>query len=364
MLGDARRSALLACQTGQYFWVTGRAREALPLFEHAATVAKSLDDFALLMSSTLYIGSARFCLGDFRESEDAFRRVIDALRPAAAGERLGLHGLPLAFAAGGLTALLAEQGRFEEARALGEESVRIAESLNHTYSLVFTLRILGHAYTIEGRIGEAMHVLERGQALSDDSSVRSLAPNVLASLGYAYAVGRRHADVRLEPNILASLGYAHALGGQADGARMLEHALESLERFGQRVWYSVLLYQLAEAWLLADDLPRARQCAERAHALAVERGERGFEAAALRMLGAVAARATPPDVDASRRHYASALRLADERCLRPLAAQCHAGLAVLYEAAGQADLAAPHRATALELSRAIGMAVPFALSAR
>jgi DNA-binding SARP family transcriptional activator/energy-coupling factor transporter ATP-binding protein EcfA2 len=362
-LGDARRSALLACQTGQYFWVTGRAREALPLFEHAATVAKSLDDFALLMSSTLYIGCARFCLGDLRESEDAFRQVIDALRPAAAGERLGLHGLPLAFAAGGLTALLAEQGRFEEARALGEESVRIAESLSHAYSLVFALRVLGHAYTVEGRLGDAARVLERGQALSDDSSVRSLAPSVLASLGYAYAVGRRHADVRLEPNILASLGYAHALGGHAEGARMLEHALESLERFGQHVWYTVLLYQLAEAWLVAGDLDRARECAVRAHALAVERGERGFEAAALRMLGAVAARATPLDVDVARRYYTSALRLADERCLRPLVAHCHAGLAMLHEAAGQPDLAAQHRATALEISGAIGMAVPSELSA-
>src|SRR5207249_11721849 len=94
-LGDARRSALLASQTGQSLWVTGRAREALPLFEHAATVAKTLGDFALLTSATLYIGSARFCVGDFAESEDHFRRVIDALGGAAAGEKLGLHGLPL-----------------------------------------------------------------------------------------------------------------------------------------------------------------------------------------------------------------------------------------------------------------------------
>jgi DNA-binding SARP family transcriptional activator/energy-coupling factor transporter ATP-binding protein EcfA2 len=357
-LGDARRSALLACQTGQYFWVTGRSREALPLFEHAATVAKSLDDFALLMSSTLYIGSSRFCLGDLRESEDAFRRVIDALRPAAAGEKLGLHGLPLVFAASGLAAVLAEQGRFAEARALGEESVQIAESLSHAYTLVFALRILGHALTVEGRLDEAVRILERGRALSEDTSLRSLAPNILASLGYAYAMDRRRPPGRLEPNIEWSLGYAQVRGGDAEGVPMLARALETLEQFNQRVWYSVLLCQLAEAWLVADDVDRARQCAERAHALAVERGERGFEAAALRMLGAVAARATPPDVDAARRHYTSALRLAQERGLRPLTAHCHSDLAALYEAAGQPDLADRHRAMSLDISREIGMAAP------
>jgi DNA-binding SARP family transcriptional activator len=337
-LGDERRSALLASQMGQYLWVTGRAGDALPLFEHAATVAKRLDDFALLMSSTLYIASARFSLGDVREAEDAFRRVIDALRPSAAGATLGLHGLPLVFATSGLTALLSEQGRFDEARALGEESVGIAESLNHPYTLVFALRILGHAHTVEGRLEEAVRILERGRALSEDASVRSLGPN-----------------------ILASLGYAHALAGRADGARMLQQAFEMAEHSGQRNWHSVLLYQLAEAWLHAGDLERARQCAERAHALAAERGERGFEAGALRILGAVAARTTPLDLDTARRHYARAVRLADERGLRPLVAHCHAGLAALYETAGQPDRAAEHRATALEISGAIGMATPFEL---
>jgi tetratricopeptide (TPR) repeat protein len=298
-----------------------------------------------------------------REAEDAFRRVVEALRPAAAGEKAGLHGLPLAFAASGLTALYSEQGRFEEAHAFGEESLRVAESLNHTYTLVFALRTFGHLHTIEGRIEEAVMILERGRALSDDTSLRSLAPNLLASLGYAYTVGRAYPGPA-GAGLQASLGYAQALGRHSEGARMLEQAMEALEQFGQSVWYSVVLYQLSEAWLLAGDLARARQCAERAHALAVERGERAFEAQALRMLGAVTARSTPLDVDAARRHYASALQLAEERCLRPLSAHCHAGLASLYERSGEPDRAAEHRATALEISGAIGMVLPPELSAR
>ena len=335
-LGDARRSALLASQTGQYLWVTGRAREALPLFEHAATVAKTLGDFPLLTSSTLYIGTARFCLGNLVAAEQSFRHVIDALGEAAAGEKLGLHGLPLVFAESGLTALFAEEGRFEEARAHGTTSVRIAEALNHTYTLVFALRLLGHAHTVEGRLADAVVILERGRTLCEESSLLALLPNIMASLGHAYSLG----------------------GRSRDGVRLIEQALNALEEYGQRVWYALMLTQLAEAWLLGGDVLRARDCASRALSVARERGERGFEAAALRMLGAGAARGPSPDLETAREHYRGALVLAEERAMRPLIAHCHAGLATVYTLLGDHAGAIGHRTTALEICRTIGMSVP------
>ena len=224
-LGDARRSALLASQTGQYLWVTGRAREALPLFEHAATVAKTLGDFPLLTSSTLYIGTARFCLGNLVTAEQSFRHVIDALGEAAAGEKLGLHGLPLVFAESGLTALFAEEGRFEEARAHGTRSVRIAEALNHTYTLVFALRLLGHAHTVEGRLADAVVILERGRTLCEESSLLALLPNIMASLGHAYSLGGRSRDgVRLiEQALHAPRRSRRRHRASHDGARDLPH---------------------------------------------------------------------------------------------------------------------------------------------
>lgn len=335
-LGDPRRSALLAAQTGQHAWVTGRAREALPLFEHAATVAKTLGDFALLTSATLYIGSARFCVGDLVESEAAFRHVVDALGEAAAGEKLGLHGLPLVFAESGLTALLAEQGRFAEARLHGATSVRIAEALNHAYTLVFALRIVGHACTLEGRLDDAVAVLERGRTLCEDTSLRSLAPNIMASLGYAYSLR----------------------GRWADGVRLLEQALAALEEYGQRVWYAVVLSQLAEAWLGGGRIDRAGECARRALSIARERGERGFEAAALRVRAAVSTRATPPDLDAARADYEAALALAEARAMRPLAAQCHRGLATVHTALGDHARADDERARARALYLRMELPVP------
>ncbi len=335
-LGDPRRLALLASQTGQYFWVTGRAREALPLFEHAAAVAKTLDDFALQTSATLYIASSRFALGDLAAAEAGFRHVIEAIGESAAAEKLGLHGLPLVFAESGLTAICCEQGRFDEARAHGARSMRIAEALDHTYTLVFALRTVGHAHTIEGRLADAIAVLERGRALCADPALRSLAPNIMASLGYAYSIdGRPH-----------------------DGVQLLERALAALEEYGQRVWYVLVLDQLAEARLLGGDAAGARDAASRALAAARERGERAFEAAALRMLGAVETRMPSPDAGTARGCFETALALAEERGMRPLVAHCHAGLADLCARLGDADRAAQHRETALGMCREIGISAP------
>ena len=331
-LGDPRRSALLATQMGQSLWVTGRSREALVLVEGAAATAAP-DDVALLMSATLYTAAARFALGDFAAAERGFRSVIAALGEAAAGERLGLHGLPLVFAESALTALLAEQGRFEEAHAHGSRSVRVAEALNHTYTLVFALRMLGHVYTVQGRLEEAIRVLERGRAVCQDG-LPALEPNITGALGYAYSLAER----------------------ARDGARLLEESLAALENCGHRVWYVVVLTQLAEAWLLAGDAERAAEYARRAVAAARERGEQGFEAGALRMLAAVCTHAASPDLQAAREHYHAALMLAEERRMQPLVAHCHEGLAVVQIRLGDETAASGHRAKALEIRRSIGIA--------
>ena len=84
-------------------------------------------------------------------------------------------------------------------------------------------------------------------------------------------------------------------------------------------------------------------------------GERAFEAAALRLLGAIASRATPPDVAAACALYQEALSLAQARMMRPLVVQCHAGLAHLYARVGERVRAGDHRVAALALSSEIGM---------
>ena len=97
---------------------------------------------------------------------------------------------------------------------------------------------------------------------------------------------------------------------------------------------TISVVQLGEAYLLADQLEDARACADRALTLARERGERGYEAWALRLLGEIASHHDRPDVATAEAHYGAAMALASELEMRPLVAHCHLGLGRLYRRTG------------------------------
>ena len=100
--------------------------------------------------------------------------------------------------------------------------------------------------------------------------------------------------------------------------------------------------QLGEAYLLADQVEDARACADRAVMLARERGERGHEAWALRLLGEIASHDDRPDVATAEAHYGAAMALASELGMRPLLAHCHLGLGALYRKMGRRSELGPN----------------------
>ena len=112
---------------------------------------------------------------------------------------------------------------------------------------------------------------------------------------------------------------------------------------------------LGEAQMLAGRLEEAYTCAERTLALARTHQERGNEAYALRLLGAIATHRDLPDVTLAAAHYQQALALAQELGMRPLAAHCHRGLGMLYAKIGQRKQARTALATAIEMYRAMEM---------
>jgi tetratricopeptide (TPR) repeat protein len=83
--------------------------------------------------------------------------------------------------------------------------------------------------------------------------------------------------------------------------------------------------------------------------------ERGHEAYALRLLGDIAARRDPSEVETAEDHYHQALALADELGMRPLQAHCHRGLGTLYAMTGQREQARAELAAAIELYQAMEM---------
>ena len=100
---------------------------------------------------------------------------------------------------------------------------------------------------------------------------------------------------------------------------------------------------------------RCRACAERAVRLARERGERGYAAWALRLLGDIASYQDCPDVATAEAHYSAATALASELGMRPLLAHCHYGLGILYNRIGCPEQARTELSAAIELYRAMEM---------
>jgi tetratricopeptide (TPR) repeat protein len=107
--------------------------------------------------------------------------------------------------------------------------------------------------------------------------------------------------------------------------------------------------------VLAGHLEKVHALTERTLALARERQERGHQAYALRLLGAMAVHQAPPDVDVAAAYYRQALALAEELGMRPLQAHCHRGLGMLYATIGQRDQARAALSTAMVMYQSMEM---------
>ena len=154
----------------------------------------------------------------------------------------------------------------------------------------------------------------------------------------------------------AALGAAYTLGGRvADAVPLLTQAMEQTTATEMVGYQALCRLSLGEAQLLAGRLEEAHALAERALALAREHQERGNQAYALRLLGDIAARREPPEVEQAEAHYRQALALAEELGMRPLQAHCHRGLGTLYAKTGQREQARTALSTAIELYRAMDM---------
>ena len=138
---------------------------------------------------------------------------------------------------------------------------------------------------------------------------------------------------------------------------MLEEAWAAMEAMGMVQWRTPLLAHLGETYLLASRREDALAQAERCLALARERGHRGSEAWALRLLGEIAAHCDGPDVATAEAHYDAALGLATELGMRPLVAHCHLGLGALHRGTGSQAKAEEHIATATAMYREMDMRV-------
>ncbi len=332
-LGDQRRLGWIFAYMSEHSRQAGHLADAPMFAERAQTIAEALGDLPLRVAASYYLGTAYFVSGDYRRADEFFPKILRLLAGDLIRERCGLAGFPAVMSRVFWTLALAERGEFDQGLVHAQEGVRLAEALDHPYSLVCALRAFGRLHCARGDFNHAIPPAERGLALSHDRNLPQLSPEVADLLGHLYALS----------------------GRVAEGLLLFQEALTAMKSMGHVQWRSPLLVHLGEAYLLAGRLEDAPDMARQSLMLAKERGHRGSEAWALRLLGEIALHDNRLDVATAQAHFGNAVALASELGMRPLVAHCHFGLGQLYHRAGKREQVHEPLTTATTMYREMNM---------
>jgi class 3 adenylate cyclase/tetratricopeptide (TPR) repeat protein len=292
----------------------------------ASVIAETIDDLGLRLAANYFLAQALWFSGDARQAAETMRAVIALSNEAPPAERFGMPGPPTVFARLYLTAVLADLGDFANAIAVGEEGLRIAQSIGHPYSEIYTRWALGYAHLRHGDFAAAIRVLEPGLDFCRAAAVHFMLPFVTGTLGSAY------------------LGAGRA----PDAVPLLEESVEAITTMQMLGLRSLSMTFLAEAYFLTGQAAKARDLAEQALALAREHRQRGREAWSLKLLGDIHSQA-PAEAEQGSDAYRQALALAVELGMRPLIAHCHLALANLDRSLSKGEEARAHLTTAIAL---------------
>jgi tetratricopeptide (TPR) repeat protein len=333
-LDDPRRLGWVsAYMSGHHVHTGGQVTEVRTLAQRVETIGERLGDVPLQIAAQFYLAAASHLSGDYRGTERVCRRLMQSLHGQPTRERFGLLTSPAVWSRAQLARALAERGVFDEGDAHGQEAIRIAEALDHPFSVVVGCLDLAYLKSVRGELSQAASLLERALAQCREWNITSHTPIAMASLGHVYAWS----------------------GRIEEGVSCLQQALTACECAGIGFHHSLSVEQLSEAYLLAGQVDNAGAGADRAVMFARGRGERGNEAWALRLLGDIASHHARPDVATAAAHYGAAMTLAFELDMRPLVAHCHLGLGRLYGRTGNPEQVQEHLSTATGMYGEMGM---------
>jgi tetratricopeptide (TPR) repeat protein len=336
-LGDQERLGAVFSHMSFYLFLTGQHDCAVEAGDRALAIAKALADIPLEVETNLNLGRIYLTLGDYRRAMTCLRWNVaalggDQLRERF-GERYSTAGIPSLQSRTWLGRCLAELGAFADGIALAEGVMWVAEGSDHPFTRAAAYRDLGHVYLCKGDLDKATPALECGLSACQVASIPGLVPIIASLLGAAYALDGRVAEALL---LLE---------------RAVEQATSGRLMYGQSLWVSLL----GEGYLLAGRLEDANTRAIQALEFASTHKERGYQASALRLLGEILAHRDPLEVEPAEEYYRQALTLANELEMRPLQAHCHRGLGLLYAKIGRREDAHAELSAAIALYRAMEM---------
>jgi tetratricopeptide (TPR) repeat protein len=333
-LGDRRRLGRALSFEVNCLLLLGLHERAIDTGRRARTVAEELGDLSLRIVTDMYVGRAHLQLGDFARTIDVFGGVVTTLTGQLIHDHLGIPVLPSVFARSHLVEALAEVGRFEEAARFAAEGIALAATTNHPDTLFWAHRAAGLRHLAQGDASSAAVALEQAHEICRTFDMASSRTRIMAELGLAWAL-----DGRI-----------------SEALPMLERAADDAARLKQAMTYPKVLLLLGEVYRIAGMLGKSAEAAATALERFREHDERGHEAWTLRLLAEIVAEQNSSDVSVAVTRYQEAFGLAEELEMRPLAARCQLGLGRLLRATGDHVRATEKLRGACAQFRAMGMA--------
>jgi tetratricopeptide (TPR) repeat protein len=333
-LNDARRlRRVLNCRLS-YFSLTGEPDRVVELGKQALALSLGSDDPGPDIVTNYYIGIAHHMTGLYRQAISVFEQAMATIdQKNLRYERLGTSTILSVSCRLWSVQSLAQIGSFEDGEALAQEGIQIGERVNHPYSLAYIHCSHGFLLLLKGDLTLAINVFRDSLKLCQEANIPVL-----------------------YPQIASYLGYACALSGRMDEAlSLLEEAEEQTISIGRTSGRSLRVSWHGASYLIAGRLPQARAFAARAVELSELHKERGHSAWALKLLGDIATRQDPPDMERAEAYYRRALRQAEASGMRPLVGHCHLALGSLYLDAAEHARARAELAQAKELYRSTQM---------
>jgi class 3 adenylate cyclase/tetratricopeptide (TPR) repeat protein len=248
-LDDPRRLGQVSVFLAIHFNIRGAHAQCRAAAQRALTLAAASGEIALHALANLYLGRVYEAHGDYRQAIDCFRQTVASLDGVQRYERCGQVVLPAVSSRVLLVVCHAELGAFAEGRALGQEGHQIAETVDHVASLMYTSLGLGLLALYQGDLHGALPMLERAIGLCQEAGLRVHFPWMAAMLGAAYTLGGRVGDavslltqataqvtsIEFETLCHRCLGEAQLLAGRLEDAQALaERTLALAQTYQER----------------------------------------------------------------------------------------------------------------------------------
>ena len=187
-LDDPRRLARVSRFMAPHYVFEGDYEQAIMTSQRALSLATACGDLATQIQGHFYLGYSYYYQGEYRRAIESLKWAMEALKDMPLHERFGQALPPSVLSCTFLARCLAEVGLFDEGMAIGEEGLRIAETVKQPVSLLMAHYHAGVASLRRGVFDMALSRLERAVSICQGIDLPVYFPDVASALGAAYTL--------------------------------------------------------------------------------------------------------------------------------------------------------------------------------